>query len=124
MGSEDAERIGAHAGHEPVRRLPGRILVGKALARRAPHPTQRGFIGGNTWIAFVVLACAAALVVPALAAAIPDPRHIQNGWVIPSEGYADQPYIVKTDDGAWLRVMTTGIPPGSWREARSGRRRG
>jgi hypothetical protein len=40
--------------------------------------------------------------------AIPDPRHISNGWNIPSEGYADQPYIVKTDDGAWLCVMTTG----------------
>lgn len=37
-----------------------------------------------------------------------DPRHISNGWNIPSEGYADQPYIVKTDDGAWLCVMTTG----------------
>ncbi len=41
-------------------------------------------------------------------APIPDPRHISNGWNIPSEGYADQPYIVKTDDGAWLCVMTTG----------------
>ena len=43
-----------------------------------------------------------------LAAAIPDPRHIANGWPIPSEGYADQPYIVKTDDGAWLCAITTG----------------
>lgn len=43
----------------------------------------------------------------AAAPAIPDPRHISNGWNIPSEGYADQPYIVKTDDGAWLCVMTT-----------------
>ncbi len=41
-------------------------------------------------------------------AAVPDPRHISNGWNIPSEGYADQPYMVKTDDGAWLCVMTTG----------------
>ena len=31
---------------------------------------------------------------------IPDPRHITNGRIIPSEGYADQPYIVQTDDGA------------------------
>ncbi len=43
-----------------------------------------------------------------LAPAIPDARHLANGWIIPSEGYADQPYIVKTDDGAWLCVMTTG----------------
>jgi hypothetical protein len=39
---------------------------------------------------------------------VTDPRHISNGWDIPSEGYADQPYIVQTDDGAWLCVMTTG----------------
>jgi hypothetical protein len=38
----------------------------------------------------------------------PDGRLISNGRVIPNESYADQPYIVKTDDGAWLCVMTTG----------------
>jgi hypothetical protein len=38
---------------------------------------------------------------------IPDPRHLSNGNAIPSEGYADQPYIVQTDDGAWLCIMTT-----------------
>ena len=38
-----------------------------------------------------------------------DPRHIVNGSEIPNEGYADQPYIVKTDDGAWLCVITTMI---------------
>ncbi len=37
-----------------------------------------------------------------------DPRHILNGNTIPDEFYADQPYVVKTDDGAWLCVMTTG----------------
>ncbi|HNQ88921.1 MAG TPA: hypothetical protein PKM73_09930 [Verrucomicrobiota bacterium] len=37
-----------------------------------------------------------------------DPRHIDRGHIIPSEGYADQPYIVKTDDRAWLCVITTG----------------
>ena len=37
-----------------------------------------------------------------------DPRHIVNGSVIPDEFYADQPYIVKTNDGAWLCVITTG----------------
>lgn len=41
-------------------------------------------------------------------APIPDARHIKNGWSIPSKGYADQPYIVPTDDGAWLCVITTG----------------
>ncbi len=37
-----------------------------------------------------------------------DPRDITTGLEIPSEGYCDQPYVVKTQDGAWLCVMTTG----------------
>lgn len=37
-----------------------------------------------------------------------DPRNIATGTIIPSEGYADQPYILKTDDGAWLCAITTG----------------
>ncbi len=37
-----------------------------------------------------------------------DPRNIVTGTVIPDEFYADQPYIVKTNDGAWLCVITTG----------------
>jgi len=39
---------------------------------------------------------------------ISDPRNITTGLPIPSEGYADQPYVVQTDDGAWLLVVTTG----------------
>ena len=43
------------------------------------------------------------------AAAVPlDPRLISSGLEIPSRGYADQPYVVQTDDGGWLCVMTTG----------------
>ncbi|MGQ9588818.1 MAG: exo-alpha-sialidase, partial [Planctomycetota bacterium] len=37
-----------------------------------------------------------------------DPRRIETGSVIPDEGYVDQPYVVRTDDGAWLCVLTTG----------------
>lgn len=37
-----------------------------------------------------------------------DPRNIATGSVIPDEFYADQPYIVKTNDNAWLCVITTG----------------
>lgn len=40
---------------------------------------------------------------------ISDTRNIATGTIIPSQGYADQPYIVKTDDGAWLCAITTGI---------------
>jgi hypothetical protein len=39
---------------------------------------------------------------------IPDNRHIANGIPIPTERYCDQPYMVRTDDGAWLNVTTTG----------------
>ncbi len=38
----------------------------------------------------------------------PDPRHITAGREIPTLTYADQPYIVRTDDGAWLCALTTG----------------
>lgn len=34
-------------------------------------------------------------------------RDISSGWPIPDEAYADQPYIVKADDGAWVCVLTT-----------------
>jgi len=37
-----------------------------------------------------------------------DWRNITTGWEIPTENYCDQPYVVKTDDGAWLCVVTTG----------------
>ena len=36
------------------------------------------------------------------------PIEIETGWEIPSEGYCDQPYVVKLQDGTWLCVMTTG----------------
>lgn len=37
-----------------------------------------------------------------------DWRNIRHGLKIPTETYSDQPYIVTTDDGAWLCVVTTG----------------
>ncbi len=39
---------------------------------------------------------------------IADWRHISCGYEIPTETYSDQPYIVRTGDGAWLCVLTTG----------------
>jgi hypothetical protein len=39
---------------------------------------------------------------------IDDLRNIQRGRPIPDEGYCDQPYVVITDDGQWLCVLTTG----------------
>lgn len=45
-----------------------------------------------------------------------DWRNIINGYEIPTKTYSDQPYIVKTDDGAWLCVVTTG----AGREGQSG----
>ena len=43
-----------------------------------------------------------------LAKAQSDWRNITEGIEIPTRSYADQPYIVKTDDGAWLCILTTG----------------
>lgn len=37
-----------------------------------------------------------------------DFRNIRTGHVIPAEAYCDQPYVVKTEEGAWLCVLTTG----------------
>lgn len=37
-----------------------------------------------------------------------DWRNIVTGSEIPTETYSDQPYIIKTDDGAWLCCVTTG----------------
>ena len=53
----------------------------------------------------------ACLICTVLLAAAPPPadtRDIRSGWEIPTLTYADQPYIVKTDDGAWLCALTTG----------------
>lgn len=38
----------------------------------------------------------------------PDPRNILAGYVIPDEGYCDQPYVVITREGHWLCTLTTG----------------
>ncbi len=38
----------------------------------------------------------------------PDPRNIRTGREIPSENYADQPYVAVLPDGDWLCVLTTG----------------
>lgn len=38
----------------------------------------------------------------------PPPIDIATGFVIPDEGYCDQPYVVKLPDGTWLCTMTTG----------------
>ena len=44
----------------------------------------------------------------ACAAQTPDPRNVRNGFIIPDESYSDQPYVVVTNDGNWLCVLTTG----------------
>ena len=37
-----------------------------------------------------------------------DWRNIVNGLEIPTSSYCDQPFVVKTDDDAWLCCVTTG----------------
>ena len=48
------------------------------------------------------------LLVPTILVAQKDWRNIDHGDIIPDEAYSDQPYVVQTDDGAWLCIMTTG----------------
>jgi len=36
-----------------------------------------------------------------------DPRDVRTGYRIPDEGYCDQPYVVITNDGNWLCLLTT-----------------
>ncbi len=38
-----------------------------------------------------------------------DWRRVESGMGIPSENYCDQPYIVVTNEGNWLCVLTTGV---------------
>tara|TARA_B100000212_G_C27384825_1_gene538798 strand:+ start:4314 stop:6185 length:1872 start_codon:yes stop_codon:yes gene_type:complete len=38
-----------------------------------------------------------------------DWRDILNGSGIPNRSYSDQPYVVRTDDGAWMVVITTAM---------------
>lgn len=47
-------------------------------------------------------------VIPNILVAQKDWRNIDHGGIIPDEAYSDQPYVVQTDDGAWLCIMTTG----------------
>lgn len=39
---------------------------------------------------------------------MPDWRRLEEGRVIPTQSYCDQPYVVVADDGAWVCTMTTG----------------
>ncbi len=45
-----------------------------------------------------------------------DVRNIKKGWEIPTKTYSDEPYVVQTDDNAWLCAITTG----SGREGQAG----
>jgi hypothetical protein len=60
----------------------------------------------NRSVLYAAILLAAASFLPA--AEIPDWRNLANGNVMLNDGYSDQPYIVKTDDGVWLAVTTTG----------------
>lgn len=53
--------------------------------------------------------CLALLLMVGAAVGAEDLRDIRTGWEIPTENYADQPYVVQTDDGAWLCILTTGV---------------
>lgn len=66
---------------------------------------RREFVGSLALLPLALLPLA-----PAALADAPDPdlRNIKTGSPIPKEGYVDQPYVVITNDGNWLCVLTTG----------------
>jgi hypothetical protein len=82
------------------------------LMRRCSGPSSFVPRFLNAVLLLCSLYCRTALSAPAPA---PEPnpgippnwRNITTGWTIPDEDYADQPYIVKADDGAWVCVITT-----------------
>lgn len=76
---------------------------------RSNHRTrmQRHLIAPLVLGALTLLPLAANGADPSTKATVPDSRHLSNGWEIPGDQYCDQPYLVKTDDGAWLCAMTT-----------------
>ena len=55
------------------------------------------------------ISCLSLFLMVGAAVGAEDPRDIRTGWEIPTENYADQPYVVQTDDGAWLCILTTGV---------------
>lgn len=54
------------------------------------------------------MALAGIVAAPAMAEQGSDTRNVETGDVIPSIGYADQPYIAVTPKGEWVCVLTTG----------------
>ena len=70
------------------------------------EPTIRSRSAAALAIAFVVI------LLPPVAClagnAVKDRRNIVAGYLIPKEGYCDQPYVVVTKDGNWLCLLTTG----------------
>ena len=82
--------------------------LGRLSRRDLPH-SPRGRGRNRHGVTVPVWARSLALILTLLSVlSAQDSRNIRTGWEIPNEGYADQPYIVKTDDGAWLCVLTTG----------------
>lgn len=80
--------------------------------RRNRSAGQRGRLATPLVLgALALLPLAAGGAAPAAKALVPDSRHLSNGWEIPGDRYCDQPYLVKTDDGAWLCAMTTAQGP-------------
>ena len=70
----------------------------RAFLSRSERATKRRLPNADTTYALASI----------LLAQDPDWRNIRTGRVIPTFSYADQPYVVKTDDGAWLCIVTTG----------------
>ena len=69
---------------------------------------QRFFFIQNALTGLFFLNLFMLLPVVAWSQQVTDSRNIVSGSIIPDKSYSDQSYIIKTDDGAWLCVLTTG----------------
>ena len=76
------------------------------------NPLKRNFT--KVFLIALVSTCLFLAVSSQAAEVTADWRNIRTGLVIPDEGYCDMPYIVKTDDGAWLCVIVVSVRP-LWR---------
>lgn len=92
--------------HVPLPRFVPVVPVLRTLPRTLPLVLSLSIL---PLVAALCLAPARALPAAGRPAERPaDPRRFEEGNLIPSEGYCDQPYVVRMEDGTWLCVLTTG----------------
>lgn len=78
------------------------------MSRTDPNPYRRSLISRVAGLLALVGGIGGSVGAELVVDQPVPPVEIETGWEIPSEGYCDQPYVVKLPEGTWLCVMTTG----------------